>query len=220
LSETSHVPQPASATGEPIEALVDNWTEDLEQLPPRPRWRLLTPLTVALFAVLLVSGGFIAGALVEKGQAGNSPSGAAGAPRGAAGGFAAGGFGRGAAAGRGGTSADGQGAAAATVGQVSVMHGRTLYVTTPQGNTVEVRIPAGETVTKTVDTSVRSIHPGETVVVQGPQGKNGSITARSVRASGASAGGGGVIGQLFSGGGGFGGGRGAATGGSGGGGGP
>ena len=80
--------------------------------------------------------------------------------RGSGGGFAgfagAGGFGGGAAGGL-------------TTGEVSYLSGNTLYVTTAEGNTVKVTAPAGTTVSKTVSTDVKSIHPGDTVLVRGSQ---------------------------------------------------
>ncbi len=93
------------------------------------------------------------------------------------------------------------------------MQGRTLYVTTTQGNTVKVTVPEGATVTRTTSSSVKNVHPGESVIVQGTKGSDGSISASSVRATsqaasggggGAAAGGGGgaggggsVLNQLF-----------------------
>jgi hypothetical protein len=60
-------------------------------------------------------------------------------------------------------------------------------------------------VSKTITTSVHSIHPGENVVVQGSKGKGGAVNATSVTAtpasSSGSSGGGAVLSQLFGGGG-------------------
>lgn len=183
----------------------EHWTAELHELPPRPRRKLLTPLSGALLAVLIAAGGFIGGVLVEKGQAEGSPSNAfaAAASRFAAGGGGARQGGAGALFGPGGGSAGNM-----TVGQVSSLEGRTLYVTTGQGGTVRVKVPVGESVSKTVTTSVHSIHPGENVVVQGSKGKGGAIQATSVRAtppsssgSGGGGSGAGVLNQLFGGGG-------------------
>lgn len=202
----------------------EHWTDELEELPPRPRRKLLTPLTGGLLAVLIAAAGFIGGVLVEKGQSGGSSGNAfaatasrfaAASRSGGASGAAGGTAGRGAAAGGGffgGAGSQGQ----LTVGQVSSLEGRTLYVTTSQGGTVRVKVPVGESVSKTITTSVHSIHPGENVVVQGSKGSGGAIDATSVRAtpstssggsgsgSGSSGGGGGagVLNQLFGGGGG------------------
>ena len=172
----------------------DHWTDGLEELPPRSRRKWLTPLSGGLLAVLIAAGGFIGGVLVEKGQSaggggGSNPFAAAAAR------FAGG---------PGGSSSEG----APTVGKVSSVEGRTLYVTTADG-TVRVKVPAGESVSKTITTSVHSIHPGANVVVEGSKGKSGAINATSVRAtparsSGSAGGGGGgggaVLDQLFGGG--------------------
>jgi hypothetical protein len=207
----------------------EHWTDELEELPARPRRKLLTPLTGALLAVLIAACGFIGGVLVEKNHAspsnpfaaaanrlasagGRTASGATGAG-GAPASRAGGGGGPGGFLFGGGGDSQGQ----LTVGQVSSLEGRTLYVTTAQGNTVRVKVPKGESVSKTITTSVSSIHPGESVVVQGTKGSGGAINATSVRAtpstssgsggggssSGRGGGGGGaaVLNQLFGGGG-------------------
>ena len=59
----------------------EHW-EDEPELPPRPRRRLMTPLTGSLLGVLLLALGFIGGVLVQKGQEGSS------SPAAGAGGFA------------------------------------------------------------------------------------------------------------------------------------
>ncbi len=58
---------------EPIEEQ-DEWLEEPVELPRRPRRRLLSPVPLALLGVLLAACGFIAGVLVEKGQASSSSS--------------------------------------------------------------------------------------------------------------------------------------------------
>jgi len=87
-------------------------------------------------------------------------------------------------------------------------------VTNTEGNTVKVTTSAGSTVSKTVESDVKGIHPGETVIVMGANGANGSISAESIRVSKAGSGGG--LGALFGGGGGLrGAGRSGGAGGSG-----
>jgi hypothetical protein len=184
------------------------WEDEPEELPHRPRRRLLTPATGMLLAVLLVAGGFIAGVLVEKGQTGSGGGGglpaafAAARAGGRGGGGAGGGAGRGFGSGQlaGAPAGAGGGAQQPTVGQVSTVDGDTLYVTDAQGNTVKVTAAKGATVTRQVDSRVRAIHPGETVIVQGASSR-GAIVATSIRASpglsGGTGGGGGVVSQLF-----------------------
>jgi hypothetical protein len=221
VHDTIAEPAPGAPTlaHEPVEEEQD-WLEEPEELPRRPRRRMLTPVPIALSAVLLIACGFIGGVLVEKGQTSTGTSatggsalaarlaGLRGTRTGATGttdtsgaGAAAGGFG-GAAGG-------------ATTGQVAFIQGSTLYVTNTQGNTVKVTTSPGSTVTKTVTSTVKSIHPGETVVIVGATGADGSVSAESIRV-GASGGGG--LGSLFGGSGSTGassGGTGASSGGAG-----
>lgn len=208
----------------------DDWTDEPDELasapelPLRPR-RRLTPLTGGLLAVLLVAVGFVGGVLVQKGQGGAAASGGGGGGAGrlaaalaAARGGGAGGFAR------------AGGAGGATFGTVTTVQGDTLYVTDAQGNTVKVTAAKGASVTRQVDSAVRAIQPGSTVIVQGAA-QRGAIVATSIRAMPAGAGGGfgfgggggggtagagasgggGVVDQLFGGGGSGGGGTGSTT---------
>ena len=189
---------------EPVADEATEWDEPIEDLPPRPRRRLLgagaNPLALTLLGVLLIACGFIGGVLVEKDQTSSSASGtgaaglasrfaalrgassATGASSGAGGFGGASGFGGGAGAG-------------VTTGNVAYIAGDTLYVTSAEGNTVRVTTSAASTVTKTVKSEVKDIHPGETVVVSGAAGANGAIAAESIRVGGA----GGGLGALFGG---------------------
>jgi hypothetical protein len=180
------------------------YAEDFEELPPRPRRKLATPVTLALLGALLTAGGFLGGVLVQKSQQSTSGAGLARALAAGAGGT---GSGRAAAVGPAAASSG------RTVGQVSTVSGRgaVLYVTTAQGNTVRVQTSSHSTITKSLRVGPASIHPGDTVVVQGIPGAQGSIVASSVSDSGTS--GGGLFGALFGGGGRGGGLNGAAAGG-------
>ena len=156
----------------------DVWDE--EPLQRRPRRRLLTPLTALLFVLLVGAGGFIAGVLVEKGEV---PT--AGAAVGGGGRLAAlrGGTGSPVAE-RGGAGSPFAGRSG-TVGQVANISGSNLYVTELQGNTIKVATAAAQ-ITKQVSTSVKGIHPGDTVIVQGAHASDGSIQASTVQDSGSS----------------------------------
>jgi hypothetical protein len=206
--------------------------EDLieQELPPRPRRRLLSPVPIALLCVLLSACGFVGGVLVEKGE-GSSTSGASAG--GGSGGFASrlaalrsGGADASGARGGGGAAAalfagggaGGGGRGGATIGQVAYTSGRALYVTDSEGNTIKVTTSTASAVTKTVKSDVKAIHPGETVIVTGSAGAGGAVKADSIRVSEAGAGGavkadsirvseagaGGALGALFGGGGGSG----------------
>ena len=190
----------------------DEWLEDPEELPPRPRRRLLgtgaNPIFLSLLGVLAIACGFIGGVLVEKGQSTSTSS--AGAASGLASRFAAlragsSGGGASGAAGAASAFAGGAGGGGATAGSVAYLDGSTLYVTTAEGNTVKVTTSPATTVTKTVKAEVKGIHPGEAVTVTGATGSNGAVSAESIRV-----GAGGGLGALFSGSG-AGGGAGAAS---------
>jgi hypothetical protein len=208
-TETPETAATGQAAAEP-----DGWEEPIEALPPRPRRRLLgkggNPVALALLGVLLLACGFIGGALVEKGQS-NSGSSAAGGGSGLAARFAAlrGGASSGtssstsggatAARSTGGafSGSAGTGFTRPTAGTVAYLAGSTLYVTNSEENTVKVKTSAGTTVTKTVTSSVKDIHPGETVTVIGAAGADGAVTAESISAG--SSGGGSGLAALFGG---------------------
>jgi len=161
----------------------DEWLEEREELPRRPRRRLLgtggSPVFLGLLCVLLIACGFIGGVLVEKGET-SSGSGTgsatasslasrfrslragAGAPSSSAGAGSSSGFAR------------------PTAGTVAYLAGSTLYVTDAEGNTVKVTTSAATSVTKTVKASVKGIHPGETVTITGATGSNGTVSAGSI----------------------------------------
>jgi hypothetical protein len=172
----------------------DEWLEEADELPRRPRRRLLSPIPLALIGVLLAACGFIAGVLIEKGQAPSSSS-AGSTAASLASRFAAL---RGGASGATGSASSSPfaGGGGATAGNVAYISGSTLYVTTAEGNTVKITTSPGTTVTKTVKSEVKGIHPGETVTATGATGPNGAISAETIRV-GAGAGGG--LGALFGG---------------------
>ena len=184
------------------------------ELPRRPRRRLSkmggNPIQLALTGVLLLACGFIGGVLVEKGQSSSgSSAGASGfAARFASLRAAGGGSGTnsaGTSSGSGGRAASffgdsggGAGGLGATIGQVAYVSGSTLYVTNAEGNTVKIKTSDASTVSKTVKSDVKGIHPGETVIVTGSPGSGGAVQAGSIRVS--EAGAGGDLGALFGGG--------------------
>lgn len=171
------------------------WLEDAEPLPPRPRRRLLTPLPLALAGVLLIACGFIGGVLVEKGQS------ETGSTAGTASGFAsrlrslAGAAAGGSSTSGSGAQGSGSGFVRPTEGTVAYISGDTIYVTNTESNTVKVRASAATSVTKTVTSAVKDIHPGETVTITGSTAADGTVSAESIRVGSA---GGGLAG-LFAG---------------------
>ena len=146
------------------------------EIPARPRRRFVTPVTAGLLAVVLVALGFTGGVLVQKSAGGTSTPAAGGARSNLPGGGPPG-----AQQGRGG----GQGGAGAqaTIGEVASKDGRTLYVKGSDGTTIKVRIGANAKVARTANTGAKAIHPGDTVVVQGTAGSNGTVKATSLTAT-------------------------------------
>jgi hypothetical protein len=175
-----------------------DWYADLgDELPPRPRIRLLTPLTVTLMLVLFAACGFIGGVLVEKHQTGNATTllGAAAARLGATGTSGAAGAG-----GRAASLFGGGAGSRGTIGTVTNVNGETLYVTTAAGTMVAVDVPKSAKVTRAESVRSASIRPGDSVVVQGITASNGTVTASAVSDTGNSpAGAAGGLASLFGG---------------------
>jgi hypothetical protein len=134
-----------------------------EELPRRPRRKLVTPLTATLAAVLIAALGFIGGVQVQKSSA-DTPSG--GFARGGGGGFSPTG-----------------GSSDATVGTVANVDGKTLYVTDSSGATIRVKTTSNSKIARTAVAKVAAVHPGDTVIVQGAKSSSGTVTATSVTAT-------------------------------------
>jgi len=73
--------------------------------------------------------------------------------------------------------------AAGTTGTVSYIQGTTLYVTAASGSVVKVRVLKGVPVSRTVESKVSGIRPGESVVIQGSKAGSGTVKATSVTVS-------------------------------------
>jgi hypothetical protein len=171
------------------------YAEPLDELPSRPRRRLLTPLTVALMLALFAACGFVGGVLVQKGQSssptvvgsssfasrlGAAASGATGGSGAAGGGFAS----------RLGALFGGGSGSLGTAGTVTNIDGNKLFVTTTAGTMTEVVMTPDSKVTKSESVGRSSIHPGDSIVISGITGSNGAVTAATITDSGSSAGGG------------------------------
>lgn len=157
----------------------DRWyDDDHEELPPRPRRRLLAPVPLALLGVLLVAAGFIGGVLVQKHEGASSSGAGAQLPAGLR--AALGGGGAGA---TGAPGASAQGGSGLTTGQVSSVKGNVLYVTGSDGITIKVEVPKSATVSRNAKSTASAIYPGDTVVVQGSANDAGTVTAGTVSAT-------------------------------------
>jgi hypothetical protein len=81
-----------------------------------------------------------------------------------------------------------------TFGTVSSISGKALYVTDASGNTIKVTLSSATKVTKSAGVSAKSVHPGDTVVIQGIKNSSGAVQAATVSDTGARAGAGGASG--------------------------
>lgn len=146
--------------------------------------RLGLPIA-CLCAILLVAGGFWAGAELEKSHAGSGtgslaslaarfPSGLGSGATGASGARGSGG--------PGGFAGLGLGGGGATTGTISTVDGNSLYVQASSG-LVKVTLNKQTTITRNSDAAAEDLRPGDTVTIQGGTGTNGTVTATSVAAT-------------------------------------
>jgi hypothetical protein len=160
----------------------DDLSERLDAVAPR-RWTSRT--TLALSGLVLLIGGFVGGAQVQKhwGTAANASSNSrpgivlpSGNP------FAGGNFGgRGGGNGNGGgTGNGGTGAAAGTTGTVKLVDGTTVYLTTADGQTIIVKTSPSTTVNVNQPGALKDLAPGATVTIQGQTASDGSVNATSI----------------------------------------
>ena len=154
-------------------------------LTRRPRAKLPS-MTLALAAIVVLSAGFLVGAMVGKhyGNSGSSNlaaefrglaatrAGASASPSAGASGAAGSGF-----AGRGGGAFGGGNA---TVGTIKLIDGAIVYVQTTAGDIVQVATSAGTKVTISTTVPVKDLQPGETVIVEGSKNSKGGIAATSI----------------------------------------
>ena len=156
---------------EGLDPLLDDQADDEWPIRGPARGIRLSVVAGALLALLLVGGGFWAGATVQKSHGSSSAgAGAANRLRAAA---AAGAFG-------------GAGAAAATdstAGTVSVVDGNVLYVITGDGALVKVTLLPSATISRNDDVKANELRPGDAVVVTGSADGSGTVTASAVAAT-------------------------------------
>jgi hypothetical protein len=146
-------------------------------------------LTTGLVLAILAAAIFVGGAEVQRHWGGSSSS-STRAATGLPSGFPGAGSGGAAAAGAGGFPGAGFGAAGGgTSGTVTLIKGQNLYVTDASGNTVLVHTSARSRVTKSTSTTVKAVHPGDSVTVTGTRGKDGSYTATGLTIGGSTSGG-------------------------------
>jgi hypothetical protein len=156
---------------EPADDLADDpFADDLtEQLAARAPQRYTNKATIIFAGLVLLVGGFLAGAQVQKHF---GATGGTGTPTTFPTSFRGGGFGGGA----GGNAAGGGGNA--TTGTVKLVDGSTVYVTTANGDIVIVHTNASTTVSQ--PGALKDLTPGATVTVNGQTASDGSVTATRI----------------------------------------
>lgn len=159
------------------------------------RGRITNTFTYVLIGAAILVGTFSAGAWVGRDNApaantGTSSNAAAfaAAASGASGGFGGRNGGAGFSGASGFTGA--QAAAGATTGTVKLIDGNNLYITTTQGATIKVTTSAQSQVSVSKQGTVADLAVGETIIVQGEAGADGTIAATTIRSGVAGLGGG------------------------------
>ena len=133
----------------------------------------LTPVAALLGVALIAALGVWGGAELQKREGGSS---AAVTPTGLPTGFP-GRFGNGTGTGTGTT------AAGVSAGTVTVISGKTLYLTSSSGAIIKVKLTAKTTYTRTAKSASTGLKPGDTAIVQGDKNTAGVVVATSVSAT-------------------------------------
>jgi hypothetical protein len=177
----------------PYEGHEEEWDgEEQETLarPGRPRRQLFNRRSAILLALVVGVIGFYAGVRVEKGQLSSSSSTGVSLPSSLPSLAGSGASSRGATATSTGSrsSLPGPGAfgGGASIGTVSNINGKTIYISDTSGNTVKVRLSSATKITKSLTVGKKAVRPGDSVVIQGAKSSNGTLSATSISDSGAS----------------------------------
>src|SRR5579871_4351468 len=175
--------QPREDTGHLPYVPEDDW-DDQEELPARPVRKRLGPWSLGLIGAVIAAGAFYGGVMTEKHHLPSTTvtAGAAAARRttssttagGTAGSTAAGGAAA-ASGGATGGAAGGAAGAGATFGTVKLIDGNNVYVQDTTGNIMKMATTPQSTITVTSTGTVKSIKPGDTVIVRGTAGSDGIV---------------------------------------------
>jgi hypothetical protein len=176
--------EPAAPAAQPAQPMIELGEQPGAELRTElaAAGRPTSKVTLILVGVVVLVVGFLGGILTHRAYAGSgSTTGGtqAAGPNGGNGnrGY---GFGRPGASGapNGGTgTGTGFGGTAGTVDHVS---GNTVYVKTSDGKIIKVTVGSGTTIEVTKDGKVTDLSAGQTVVVQGQTGSDGSVSANRI----------------------------------------
>jgi hypothetical protein len=170
---------PSGSAGRSPDPQTPQWEEPMDEedlIGPEPARRL--PWVTGLLALTAVAAAaFWGGVWVQKhhdrhlvSTTAAASTAATGRARGAGGfGGAGGGFG---------------GGAGATVGQVKLVDGSTIYVTDTSGNTVTVKTTGSSQFTKQTSVGLKDVQPGDAVIIRGAAQSDGSISAATLSDNG------------------------------------
>ena len=169
---------PAQLDLDPVDLRDDPFADDLsEQLVARAPRRYASRATAVLAGVLLMVGGFVAGAQVQR-HWGGSASPAATPGGGTRGGGGAGPAAGPAAGGAGAPGGTGRQAGNTITGTVQLVDGTTVYIKTADGQVVTVQTSA--TTAVQVAGSIKDLPAGATVSITGQTGTDGSVAATTI----------------------------------------
>jgi hypothetical protein len=182
---------------------IDEIEPDQSLLADLRKTRITTPFTRVLLVLIVLSVGFLGGALVDRWQRPSSSSSSLASAlsqfragrggRGGSGGSGAAGLGGGAAAFFGGGAGGG-----ATIGTVKLVDGSNVYVQDTAGDDIKVTTSPSTQVTVSKPGKVSDLAPGTSVIVLGQASSDGttvaatSITPSTGRGAGGFGGGGGA----------------------------
>jgi hypothetical protein len=174
------------ANADDVDLSSDPFADDLSaELAARAPRRYATRTTAVLAGLVLVVGGFLAGAQVQKNY-GTPANGAAGSRGGGASNVAGGNFAGGAFGGRQGggqnpgAAQPSAAAANVTTGTVKLVDGTTVYVQTADGNVLTVRTNGSTAVQVAQSGALTDLTPGTQISVEGPSTGDGTVTATKV----------------------------------------
>jgi hypothetical protein len=173
-------PTPAAGADTKEAEILEDYDEGYDEFgPPTTRGRL-PRLTAALLVALLVAGGFVTGAVVQR-QFGATATATSPFPSPGSGGFPD--FSGGAPSGTSGQAGQGGSGASGTdnvIGTVVSVTGNTVTVKDFGGTTHQIQATGSTDIQHTAPTTLTDLTKGSTVVVTGRTGADGSLSATTI----------------------------------------